>query len=415
VLGAVAGRLTHGGGDSAGDEQAAEARRVLAQQRKLAAIAARQAAKIEARERVQQERLARLQQRRQERALKAEAAAVARQRAEDEGAAAFGHYLSVREHVRRMASFESAATLPLSQREQETLAAVRHIWDATPDVIGSLRHHTGPIMGLDASHEAPTADERKLFFLDLGRLVKIGRPSLLVAEPALLGGFGHASHGPDGVRLYNDETLAFYEVLLALECGAILAELSPKNGRRPIVWEIGGGWGGFAYQTKTLYPDLTYVITAPPELLLFSAVYLMTAFPTARCRFYDERPGDAFWRNLEDVDFAFATDAALDHVVPEAVNLALDIRALEQMSVERVQRYVRSAFDLGARYLYSLGPADDSPALTAVVPEIRRLFWCHELPVPQYDGMPVLGGLRRPGPPDGVPRLHRLGWRRLRP
>ena len=51
---------------------------------------------------------------------------------------------------------------------------------------------------------------------------------------------------------------------------------------RKLVWEIGAGWGGFAYQFKTLFPDVTYVIVDLPELFLFSATYLMTLFPEAK-------------------------------------------------------------------------------------------------------------------------------------
>jgi hypothetical protein len=412
VFGAVAGRLTARGGNA----ESAEARREQAQRRKVAAIAARRAAKTAERARAQQERRGQLQQRREERARRAAVAGSARARAEAEAASAFDHYLRMRERIRRMPAIDASAR-PWGIRERATIDALQPLWDATPDAIGSLRRLTAPLAVAPIPDGAPSAEERKLFFLDLGRLVKVGRPSLLVAEPTLLGGFGHASHGPDGVRLYNDDTLAFYEVLVALDCGAVLGELRATPGRRPVVWDMAGGWGGFAYQVKTLFPDLTYVITAPPELLLMSAVYLLTAFPSARCRFYDERPGDTFWRDLDSVDFAFATEDALDHTVPGAVHLALDIQALERMSPERLRWHVQSAYDLGARYIYSLGPAGPSDGVgpTPVVDDIRRRFWCYELPVPLYEGMPALGGLRRPGPPDGVPRLHRLGWRRIRP
>ena len=49
--------------------------------------------------------------------------------------------------------------------------------------------------------------------------------------------------------------------------------------------EIGAGWGGFAYQFKTLFPKTTYVVVDFPELFLFSASYLVTVFPEAKVRF----------------------------------------------------------------------------------------------------------------------------------
>ena len=59
-----------------------------------------------------------------------------------------------------------------------------------------------------------------------------------------------------------------------------------RGDRRRMVVEIGAGWGGFAYQFKTLFPNTTYVIVDFPELFLFSATYLMTVFPGAAVRFW---------------------------------------------------------------------------------------------------------------------------------
>jgi hypothetical protein len=146
-------------------------------------------------------------------------------------------------------------------------------------------------------------------------------------------------------------------------------------------------------------------------------VYLMTAYPEARCRFYDERPGPAFWRDLTTVDFAFAPEGALAAVDPDrAVDLTLDLQALEQMPASRACTHVRAAFALGSRYLYSLGPRDVEPGveLTPVARVLERLYWAYEIPVPQYDGMKVLAGFRGREPADGVERVHRLGWRRLK-
>ena len=118
-------------------------------------------------------------------------------------------------------------------------------------------------------------------------------------ESSQLGGFGFDIDG----ALYNIDTLKFYEALIALDRAGVLGELRAAPGR-PVVWEIGAGWGGFAYQVKTLFPDVTYVICDLPELFLFSATYLMTLFPDASVLFADpDRPAE-----LSDADFVFVPE-----------------------------------------------------------------------------------------------------------
>ena len=113
------------------------------------------------------------------------------------------------------------------------------------------------------------------------------RPICSCRSGAELGGFGFEIDG----RLFNIDTLKFFEVLIALEKGAVLQEFR-GNAERRLVWEIGAGWGGFPYQFKSLCPNVTYVISDFPELFLFSATYLMTAFPDARVAFWGEEPAD---------------------------------------------------------------------------------------------------------------------------
>jgi putative sugar O-methyltransferase len=103
--------------------------------------------------------------------------------------------------------------------------------------------------------------------------------SLLVPESPALGGFGYDFDG----RLFNVDTIKFFEVLAGMRRSGVLASFGGSDRR--MAWEIGAGWGGFAYQFKTLFPNITYVISDLPDLFLFSAVYLMTVFPEARVCF----------------------------------------------------------------------------------------------------------------------------------
>ena len=104
-------------------------------------------------------------------------------------------------------------------------------------------------------------------------LHEMGGRDLFVPESPSLGGFGFEIDG----NLVNIDTLKYYEALLAMKKGGLLKRLE-GNGRK-IVIEIGGGWGGFVYVLKKLFPDIIYVIVDLPQTLLFSSVYLMSLFP----------------------------------------------------------------------------------------------------------------------------------------
>jgi len=52
-------------------------------------------------------------------------------------------------------------------------------------------------------------------------------------------------------------------VLIAMQRGAVLDEFA--EGERKVVWEIGPGWGGFAFVFKTLFPNAVLVFVLPPS------------------------------------------------------------------------------------------------------------------------------------------------------
>ncbi len=309
---------------------------------------------------------------------------------------AYEHYLRVRDWARRMGALDSPGKPARTDTELAVARALAPLWDASPDTIAGLRRWADPVGGASAAdYESPESRIEKAIRRDLKRLfVQVGR-DLFVEEPSFLGGFGcRTTEGR-----CNEDTLRFFSVLVALQDGAVLPPF--RQQPRRIVWEIGGGWGGFAYQFKTVCPNVTYLITGNPDTFLVSAVYLMTAFPGARCRFFGESSTDALWHDWENVDFIFAPEEALASLRPPRLDLTLDLLALREMTSERVGRHVRHAFEAGCRYLYSLHQGDwadgESPTLWRA---IERLYWLH--PVPSRVE------LRKAG----AEYSHLIGWRR---
>lgn len=322
-------------------------------------------------------------------------------------AEAFERYRFTRERVRWMRERVAAAPL-LTEREQQTVRALAHLWDAPSSTIAELRRWCGPVSGVRAADYDNVAPELATRLRrGLAVLQKRAGDALFVPEPAALGGFGCVHAG----KRFNAETLTFFEALAALQDAAVLAEC--RTGPRRLVWEIGGGWGGFAYQFKTMCPNVTYLITALPETLLLSAVYLQTLFANARCRFWDGSDPAGLWHDWEGVDFVFAPEAAIPSLQPPHVDLVVDLMALRHMGSARVSAHVERAFALGARYIYSLLPAAALAEESAAVwKRIERCYWIHPIPPrSEADRLAVAGVATAAA---GASYAHLIGWRRMR-
>ena len=240
----------------------------------------------------------------------------------------------------------AAATTPSAYWTGE-LANIDYLSEASPLIIAKLRHHAFHITGIRPYDYRTKADRRRAFFEQrLAALRELDRDdALLVPEHPALGGFGYDIDG----RLFNVDTLKFYEVLLGMERGSVLPAL--RAGPQPMVCEVGAGWGGFAYQFKTLFPRSTYVIVDFPELFLFSATYLGAVFPDARMVFCD---GSESGANLRDADFVFVphTRTALVESLP--LDLIINMVSFQEMTDAQVRGYARMAATARCPLLYSL-------------------------------------------------------------
>lgn len=382
-------------GESARKERAV--RREREEYQRKAELTERRAALKAAKQQAEAERARRKQE---------EAARVAAERVSLEAIAAkaFETYLDVRDRVRRWRDAGGAMT-SLSDSERQMVAALAHLWNASPETVATLRRWCEPITGVRAAdYDCASSDLTARLKREAGFLRRqLGR-ELFVQEASALGGFGYSSRG----ERYNEDTVRFFKAMAALHDGGVLPEYRGTTRRR-LVWEIGGGWGGFAHQFKTLCPNVTYVISGIPDLILVSAVYLSAVFPHARCRFYNDASPEVLWRGWEETDFIFAPESALPALRPPQLDLTLDVMALQTMAANRVSFHVQRAFDFGSRYLCSQMPAASSAGETAYVwRSIDRLYWTHPVP-PRLDGAPFDSALL----PDGD-YAHLVGWRRIR-
>lgn len=324
------------------------------------------------------------------------------------GAPAFQNYRYVRERVLDMrAGVDAAPDYQPSAYWKEELANFEYMLDASPLIIDKLRHHSFHITGVRVYEYRSGRDRQRERYADkLRALLGQGRPDLFVPESPALGGFGFDVDG----HLINIDTLKFFEVMLALDKGAVLDEFR-GDGERKLVWEVGAGWGGFPYQFKTLCPNTTYLISDFPELFLFSATYLMTLFPGARVRFWGEEPAERIFANWRDYDFIFTPNTALADLTPDRLDLAVNMVSFQEMTSAQVTSYVAKAHDLGARFLYSLNRETSSmnAELDSVSKIVSRHFWPREVQILKVSYQKMLDEA-----PSDKDYKHLVGWKRVR-
>jgi putative sugar O-methyltransferase len=321
--------------------------------------------------------------------------------------AAYRNYEYVRDRVLEMRAQAAASGHRPSRYWEEELSHFEYMFDASPLVVEKLRHHTSHVTGLRAyDYRTHRTKPREQFAEKLRALGRLAASDLLVPESPLLGGFGFEIDG----RLFNIDTLKYYEALIALEKGSVLDEFR-NNAERRLVWEIGAGWGGFPYQFKTLCPNVTYLISDLPELFLFSATYLMTLFPQAKVRFWGEEPARELFAKWRDYDFVFVPNTALEELAPERVDLAINMVSFQEMTDEQVLGYISRAHALGSPFLYSLnkdkGPYN--PELQSISAIFSRFYWPREIEV-----LPVGYTKMLDDAPSKSGYTHLIGWRRVK-
>ena len=263
--------------------------------------------------------------------------------------AAFETYLRVRDAVGRMktAAANAEGHARPSEYWAEELENFDYMAEASPLIIRKLRQHAFHITGIRPYDYRNAREQQAHFERRMRALIELGGRELLVPEHPALGGFGfEIDRG-----LYNVDTLKFFEVLVGMKQSGVLAPFQAGGARR-LVWEIGGGWGGFAYQFKTLFPNTTYVIVDFPELFLYSATYLGTVLPGARMCCWDGAT-DVF-AEWAKTDFIFVPNTAVDALRSVRPDLLVNLVSFQEMTDAQVDAYTRLAADIGCPVLYSL-------------------------------------------------------------
>jgi len=299
---------------------------------------------------------------------------------EERDSDAYRNYLEVREAVLEMIDNkpQDINSTP-SGYWQEELAGFEYMFDASPLLVKNLRHHCYHLTGVrDYEYRNHHSHRASHFEYLLRRLQSQDNNGLGVPESAQLGGFGYRIDG----KLYNNDTRRFYQSMIALDFIGGLDQFRQTNKRR-IIAEIGAGWGGFAYQFKTLFPNTTFIIVDFPSTILFSGTYLKTLFPDSQTLFLTNRDMGTHEITPEDYDFIFAPHYMWEHLNFNPPNLIVNLASFQEMTTEQVDQYIKKAQKWQCPYIYSMNHDRNfsNPELKSVNETLKRYYTVQEIDV----------------------------------
>jgi putative sugar O-methyltransferase len=135
-------------------------------------------------------------------------------------------------------------------------------------------------------------------------------------------------------------------------------------GKKRVVVEIGGGYGGMAYYLLRDQSNLTYVDFDLPENMALTAYYLLNAFPEKKAVLYGEAEltPDCIAKN----DLVIMPNFELEKMGSNSVDLVFNSYSLAEMSPETIAQYIAMVSRITKKYflhvnhtVYSLVTADE--------------------------------------------------------
>jgi hypothetical protein len=114
------------------------------------------------------------------------------------------------------------------------------------------------------------------------------------------------------------------------------------------VFELGGGYGGYAYFVgKLAQKGVRYIDVDLPEVLALATFYLLCSFPEKKFVLYGETENYAD----QDCDFLMLPNFAIDEIAAQSVDVIFNSYSLAEMSPEAIYAYVAQFGRIGRGHL----------------------------------------------------------------
>lgn len=121
---------------------------------------------------------------------------------------------------------------------------------------------------------------------------------------------------------------------------------------RPVVAEIGGGFGGFAYHLLRRNPKAIYVDFDLPENGLIASYYLSMAYPERRILYYDTPDIRLDRELLSQYDAVMMPNFMLPRMTAGSADLFINTISFSEMEIPTVQEYIAQIDRISRKYFY---------------------------------------------------------------
>jgi hypothetical protein len=126
-----------------------------------------------------------------------------------------------------------------------------------------------------------------------------------------------------------------------------IAELTSDLGR-PVVAEIGAGYGGQAYYLLRDHAEITYIDFDLPESLVLAAYYLICCLPDRKVILYGES-NKPLSELIREYDLLLLPNFALAQLDQPVIDVALNTFSFSEMPMETLATYLRQ-LELSAKH-----------------------------------------------------------------
>ena len=112
---------------------------------------------------------------------------------------------------------------------------------------------------------------------------------------------------------------------------------------RPVIIDIGGGFGGLAAKLKRLFPKALIILFDLPEVNAMQTYFLHKSFPNADFACHSDIDKDGFSHfNETKLDFIVLPAWMIDSMAAESVDIAINTRSMMEMTPPIVAQYMAS-------------------------------------------------------------------------
>jgi len=111
---------------------------------------------------------------------------------------------------------------------------------------------------------------------------------------------------------------------------------------RPIIWEIGAGYGGLARILKSYIPNSCHILLDLPETLTYTSYFISYNFPDKKIAYLSEIIDrlDEFDKLIEEYDFILIPPWVSPFIPKSSIDLVIDTYSMSEMSKVYAKYYL---------------------------------------------------------------------------